>query len=54
LIAAKHVEQTKNMLVDVYEKHTGNKRKDIEQDIDRDNWMTPVQAVKYGLIDKII
>lgn len=54
LIAAKHVEQTKDMLVDVYVKHTGNKRKDIEQDIDRDNWMLAPAAVKYGLIDKII
>ena len=54
LIAADHVKQTKDMLVDVYVKHTGNKRKDIEQHIDRDNWMLAPAAVKYGLIDKII
>jgi ATP-dependent Clp protease protease subunit len=54
LIAADHVKQTKDMLIDVYEKHTGNKRKDIELHIDRDKWMTSAAAVKYGLIDKII
>ncbi len=54
LIAADHVKQTKDMLIDVYEKHTSNKRKQIEQDIDRDNWMTAADAVKYGLIDQII
>lgn len=54
LIAADHVKQTKDMLVDVYEKHTKQKRKQIIQDIDRDNRMLAPAAVKYGLIDQVI
>jgi ATP-dependent Clp protease protease subunit len=34
--------------------HTGQNVKKIEKDTDRDNFMTAVQAVEYGLIDQIL
>ena len=34
--------------------HTGQKLKTIARDTDRDNYMTADEALKYGLIDKII
>ena len=33
---------------------TGQPLEIIEKDTDRDNWMTAEDAVKYGLIDKVI
>jgi ATP-dependent Clp protease protease subunit len=38
----------------ILSKNTGRKKSQIEKDVDRDFWMTPTEAVKYGLIDKII
>ena len=34
--------------------HTGQKLDTIAADTDRDNFMTPDEAEKYGIIDKII
>ena len=34
--------------------HTGKKIKTIEKDTDRDKYMSPVQAKKYGIIDNIV
>jgi len=35
-------------------KHTGQNLRKIEKDTDRDYFMSPQQAVEYGLIDEII
>ena len=34
--------------------HTGQDVKKVEQDMERNNWMTPEDALKYWIIDKII
>ena len=33
--------------------NTGQPYEKIVRDTDRDNWMTPEQALEYGLIDRI-
>ena len=38
----------------LYVKHTGQKLSVIEKAMDRDNFMTPEEAKKFGLIDHII
>jgi len=38
----------------ILSKHTGQNIKAIERDTDRDNFLSAEEAVKYGLIDKII
>ena len=35
-------------------KHTGKSVDQIKSALDRDNWMTPKEAKKFGIIDKII
>ena len=35
-------------------KNTGQKLTKVEKDMDRDNWMSAEEALKYGLIDKVI
>jgi ATP-dependent Clp protease, protease subunit len=53
-IHAEHILKVKDKLNKILAKHTGQKILDIEKDTDRDNYMTPEEAKKYGIIDKII
>ncbi|MCK9272884.1 ATP-dependent Clp protease proteolytic subunit [Candidatus Gracilibacteria bacterium] len=53
-IAAEHIIKTGNRLYKIIAKHTGQDIKKVEVDCDRDNYMTAEDALKYGLIDKII
>ena len=54
MLAAKHIENTGNILYKILAKHTGKKLSQIKEDCDRDNFMSAEEALKYGLIDKII
>ncbi len=53
-IAAKHILQTKKKLNTILSERTGQPYETVVKDTERDNWMTPDEALKYGLIDKII
>lgn len=53
-IAAEHILRTGGVLYNILAKHTGKDVKQVEKDCDRDNYMTAEEALKYGLIDKII
>lgn len=53
-IAAKHILNTRDILYDIIAKHSGKKIDQIAKDADRDNFMSAGEAMKYGLIDKII
>ena len=46
--------KVRKLLNEILAKNTGQKLKTIEKDVDRDYWMTAVEAVKYGLADKVI
>ncbi len=53
-IAAKQILRVKKQLNQILSKHTGQPLAKIERDTDRDFWLTPEEAKKYGLIDEII
>ncbi len=53
-IAAEHILKTGQTLYKILAHHTGQSLEQIEKDCDRDNYMTAEDALKYGLIDKII
>ncbi|MBI4812305.1 ATP-dependent Clp endopeptidase proteolytic subunit ClpP [Candidatus Falkowbacteria bacterium] len=53
-IAAEHILKTKDRLNKILATHTSQKIEQIEKDTDRDYFMTPDEARKYGIIDKII
>ena len=42
------------MLNGLYVQHTGQKLPVIEKAMDRDNFMNPEEALKFGLIDQIV
>ncbi len=54
IIQAKHIERTADTLYKILSKHTGKTYAQVKKDCDRDNSMTPEEALSYGLIDKII
>ena len=54
LIHAKEYKRVKERLNKILIKHTGHSMKKIENDTDRDNFMTPEEALKYKLIDHVV
>ena len=44
----------KKLLTEMLAKNTGKDVKQVEKDMDRDNWMSAEEAKKYGIIDEII
>ena len=53
-IQAEQIVKIKASLVDEYAMMTGQTRERIEADLDRDNYMTAVQAKAYGLVDEVV
>lgn len=53
-IHAKEILRVRDDLNNILAHHTGNSLKKIKADTDRDNFMTSVEAEKYGLIDKVL
>ena len=53
-IHAKEILRMRSDLNSLLSKHTGKAVKKIEQDTERDNFMSAEEAMKYGLIDKVL
>jgi ATP-dependent Clp protease protease subunit len=53
-IQAREILRVREELINIIQKHSGQNLKRIEKDTDRDLFMTPAQAVEYGLIDEVI
>lgn len=53
-IQYKQLQKCKEMLTNLYVKHTGHSYEELLKDMDRDHFMTPEEAKEYGLIDQII
>ena len=53
-IHAKEVLELKRRLNEIMAHHTGQTVKQIEKDLERDNFMSGEEAVKYGLIDTVL
>ena len=53
-IHAKETQRISNLLTKILSTHTGQPLKQIEEDTNRDNFMSPVDAKAYGLIDDIM
>ncbi len=53
-IHAEHIIETKKRLNQIIAYHTGQKLAQVEKDTDRDKFMIAEEALKYGIVDKII
>jgi ATP-dependent Clp protease protease subunit len=53
-IHVKELRKVKQALNRILLRHTGHPLEKIEQDTDRDKFMSPEEALEYGLIDRVI
>jgi len=53
-IHAKELEKLREKINILIAEETGNSANQVEKDTDRDYWMNAAEAVKYGLISKVI
>lgn len=53
-IAAEHILKIKEKINRILAKNTDKKIEEIERDTERDYFMSPEEALRYGLIDKIL
>jgi ATP-dependent Clp protease protease subunit len=53
-IHAKEILELRARLDEIYAHHTGQSAEQIHADMERDRYMTPGQAVEYGLVDRVI
>ena len=53
-ISTKRILNLKERLNKILSKNTGKSIKTINKDTDRDNYLSAIESIKYGLVDKII
>ena len=53
-IQAKEIERMKELTSKILSEATGKPIEEIYQDTERDNFMSPEEAIEYGLIDKVL
>ena len=53
-IQTNEIIKTKKRLNQIYAKHTGKNIKQVELIMERDKYFSPEEAIKFGLIDKIV
>ena len=46
--------RVKKMLEGIMAENTGQKPEKVHEDMERDRWMTAPEALKYGLVDKVV
>ena len=53
-IALKEGIYLKKRLAEIFAKNTGKDLKQVEKDMDRDNWMSAEEAKRYGIVDEVV
>jgi ATP-dependent Clp protease, protease subunit len=53
-IAAREVESTTRQMAELIARHSGRSVERVMEDIDRDRFMNPAEAVEYGLVDEVL
>ena len=53
-IQTNEIIKTKKRLNEIYAKHTGKKVNEIAEIMERDKYFSPLEAIKFGLIDKVV
>ena len=53
-IQAREILKTRKRMDEIYAKHTGLSEEEVHRDMERDRFFKPEEAVKYGLIDRVL
>lgn len=54
LIHARETEKLKRRLNEIYVQHTGRTLEEVEEALERDRFMSPLEAKEWGLVDEIL
>lgn len=54
LIHAEEIRQTKQRMIRLYAEHCRRSLEEVERTLDRDHFMTPEEALEWGLIDRVL
>jgi ATP-dependent Clp protease protease subunit len=52
-IQAREIVRLKKMLISYFAKHTGKSDQEVENDMERDRFMSALEAVDYGVVDEV-
>lgn len=53
-ITAREIQKLKKELYDIISEHSGQPFEKVQQDSDRDYWMTAIEAKEYGMLDDVL
>lgn len=53
-ITVREIKKLKQELYDIYSHHSGQTVERVEEDLNRDYWMTAAEAKTYGLVDEVL
>jgi ATP-dependent Clp protease, protease subunit len=53
-VHAREILELRRRTDEIYSQHTGQSVEQVHDDMERDRYMTPEQAVEYGLIDRVL
>ncbi len=53
-VHAREILRQRDLIVEIYARHCGQSTEQVARDMERDNFMTAEQALRWGLIDEII
>jgi ATP-dependent Clp protease, protease subunit len=53
-IHAKEIIDIRHRVDSIYAKHTGRSLEQLKEDMERDRFLDPVQAIEYGIIDTVL
>jgi ATP-dependent Clp protease protease subunit len=53
-IHAAEMLKARNRIIEIYAEQTGQAKETIDRAIDRDSWMNPEEAKKFGLLDGVV
>lgn len=53
-IQAEEMLKTRKSIVEIYVQASGKSYEEVDNAIDRDNWMSAQEALEFGLLDKIV
>jgi ATP-dependent Clp protease protease subunit len=53
-VHAREILELRRRTDEIYSKHTGQTVEQVHEDMERDRYLTPEQAVEYGLVDRVL
>ena len=53
-VQAREFLKVRDIMEEIYERHTGQDQETLRRDMERDNFMSPTEARDYGLLDRVV